>query len=214
MAVAAVLGALGGIAGTLGGINTGYSKMTTPTLSPAQQLQNLMMMQSISPYMKGHFSKLAELGQASPNAYNSLLTSFMGDYAQSVRVPALQRQQKMMQGMGDNAHRRASEYTRQDFLNASRLGANSLKNSLMLRDLGMQTEGLDNAANRRLMALGGMSDTWMMPMGKTRENYYTPGFDYSSAIGGGLTALSALGRTMGNIGTAYGNAGDGYSGGF
>ena len=206
MAVAAVLGALGGIAGMLGGITTGTSTSSTSLLSPAQQIQNLQMIRAMYPYLKGHYSKLASLGESSPNAYNSL-GSFSGDYNNMVRTPALYRQREMMQGMGDPAHRRSSDITRQNFTNVNRLGANSLKQSLMLKDMGMQTEGLEGAANRRLMSYGASSEGWMQPMGRVRENYYSPGPDYSSMIGGGLSGLQALSKTFGNIGSAAVNSG-------
>jgi hypothetical protein len=206
MAVAAVLGALGGIAGTLGGITTGTSRSSTSLLSPIQQIQNFAMMSAMSPYLKGHYSKLASLGESSPNAYNNL-GSFSGDYNNMVRTPALYRQREMMQGMGDPAHRRSSDITRQNFTNVNRLGANSLKQSLMLKDMGMQTEGLEGAANRRLMSYGASSEGWMQPMGKVRENYYSPGPDYSSMIGAGLSGLQSLKKTFGNIVSAAVNSG-------
>jgi hypothetical protein len=207
MAVSSILSALAGMAGTLGGITTGTSRSSTSLLSPIQQIQNVSMMSAMSPYLKGHYSKLADLGASSPNAYNSL-GSFSGDYNNMVRTPALyHRQREMMQGMGDPAHRRSSDITRQNFTNVNRLGANSLKQSLMLKDMGMQTEGLEGAANRRLMSYGASSEGWMQPMGRVRENYYSPGPDYSSMISGGLTGWQSLKKTFGNIVSAAVNSG-------
>lgn len=201
-----ILGAVGGLAGFASGINTGSTTSSTSMLSPIQQIQNFAMMSAMSPYLKGHYSKLASLGESSPNAYNSL-GNFSGDYNNMVRTPALYRQRGMMQGMGDPAHRRSSDITRQNFTNVNRLGANSLKQSLMLKDMGMQTEGLEGAANRRLMSYGASSEGWMKPMGKSIENYYQPGVDVGSIVGGAGTFLRGMSSTIGNMKTAVGNAG-------
>lgn len=204
--IGAVLGALGGIVGGLSGINTGYDRSSTSLLSPAQQLQNLQMMMAISPYMQGHFSTLSSLGQNSPDAYGTL-PQFRGDYNSKVLAPQQSRQRNMMQGMGDPWHSDSAGKTRQRFTTEQRLGTNSLRNALMLQDLGMRTEGLDNAANRRLQSYGATTESWMYPMGRVRENYITPDVDYGSIVGGAGSALSSLAKTFGNIGQSAQNSG-------
>lgn len=218
MAAAAVLGALVSAAGTAGGITTGYNRSSTSTLSPAQQKNQLMMMQAMYPRMQGHFSQLANLGQNSPDAYGAV-SPFNTDYMGKVYGPSRQRLQGMTASIGDPAHTRSRDMTRQRFQTESRMNNNQLKTSLMMKDLGMQSESGNNALNRQLGSLGMMTDAWMMPMGKTRENYTIPDQTANSVMGG-LQGLDTLYKAGQNIYDRYqlsipvGTAGSGTSGGF
>lgn len=180
--IPAIIGAAGAALGTMGGITGGYKRGAYSTLNPMQQLQMFQMISALNPRMKDHFAKLDELGQAPQNAYDTL-PGFMGEYQRNVNIPSRQRQAGMVNRIGDPAHRRAAGFQKQDFLDMSMLSGNQLRNNLMMKDLGMQTAGMESTYDRQLGALGAMGDTWMMPMGQVRENYVTPKMgvgDYAS----------------------------------
>lgn len=194
---AAALGALAGIAGTIGSIPLGYRKSSESLLSFPQLLNEINMTRAMQPRMGDHFRQLANLGQNAISAYDSA-PSFASEYAGKIYGPSRQRIQGMSEQLGDPYHRRASVPTQQRFREESRMANNTLRNKLMVNDLGFAGSALGQAYGRQQDALGMMTDAWMMPMGKVRENYMMPD-QTGNIIVGGMQGLSTLGNIFNNL---------------
>jgi hypothetical protein len=193
--IPAVIGGLSLVSGTLGGIPAGVSKRTMSTLSAPQQYQLANLISNINPQLAPHFKTLAGLGQEALNPYN-MMPSYASNFQGGVQIPSQQRQQQMVRQIGDKSHSRSQQYSQQQFQLQNLLTTNELKNQLMLRDLGLKTNAMDATANRKLDALGMMSQSWMIPMGGSIQNYATTLPNYGQLVGQGLNTGATIGLSI------------------